>query len=159
MKKFLKITAIVLVIVFLGIQFVRPDFTNEPVVPAESIETAADVPPEVKAVLARSCADCHSNETAHPWYSRISPVSWWLAGHIRDGREEFNFSKWNTYEAKRKVKKATEVCEQVEAKEMPLPSYTWAHRDAVLSADEIRLLCDWSAAVQGVASGQKSVEN
>jgi hypothetical protein len=37
-----------------------------------------------------------------------------------------------------------EICEQVKEKEMPLPSYTWLHRDAALSDEEISTLCNWS---------------
>lgn len=55
-----------------------------------------------------------------------------------------NFSIWGTYSQKRKAKKLEEICEQVKEKEMPLPSYTWLHRDAALSDEEISTLCNWS---------------
>jgi len=34
--------------------------------------------------------------------------------------------------------------EQIESKEMPLPSYLWIHRGAKLSVEEIKTLCDWT---------------
>jgi hypothetical protein len=55
-----------------------------------------------------------------------------------------NFSLWNTYEARRKKRKFEEICEQIETRAMPLPSYLWIHRDAEMSEDEIKTLCDWT---------------
>lgn len=31
--------------------------------------------PQTRAYFYRACADCHSNETAWPWYSNIAPLS------------------------------------------------------------------------------------
>lgn len=146
MKKALKIIAIVLVVAFIVIQFIRPDFTNPPVNQAETLYAATEVPENVKTILARSCTDCHSNETVLPWYSKIQPSAWFLANHIKDGRRELNLSVWNTYEPRRKRKKLAEICEQVQEKEMPLPSYLWIHRDAKMSDADIKTLCDWSEA-------------
>ncbi len=144
MKKALKIIVVVLFSLFIIIQFFRPDFTNPPVVQGETLQAATAVPENVQAILNRSCNDCHTNETVYPWYAKIQPSAWFLADHIKEGRGEMNFSLWNTYEARRKKRKLEEICEQVETKEMPLPSYLWIHRDAALSDDEIKTLCDWT---------------
>ena len=143
-KKIIKIVALAVVLLFVLIQFVRPDRNNPPVNPNDTLEASMQVPDNVKAVLARSCADCHSNDTYYPWYSNISPVSWFLANHIKDGRKELNFSEWNTYNARKKAKKLEEVCEQVDMGDMPLPSYLWIHRDASLSDEDRKVLCDWA---------------
>jgi len=144
MKKILKITAIVLVIAFIVIQFIRPDFTNPPVNQAETLEASTQMPENVKAILDRSCKDCHSNETKYPWYSQIQPSAWFLADHIAEGRRELNLSVWNTYEARRKKRKLSEICEEVQGKYMPLPSYLWVHWDAKMSDADIKTLCDWT---------------
>jgi len=144
MKKALKIAAIILVVAFIVIQFFRPDFTNPPVNPAETLEASTQVPENVQTILNRSCKDCHSNETKYPWYSGIQPSAWFLADHIADGRRELNLSVFNTYEARRKRKKLSEICEQVQSKEMPLPSYLWIHWDAKMSDADIKTLCDWT---------------
>jgi len=144
MKKALKIVAIVFVVAFIVIQFIRPDFTNPPVNQAETLYSTMEVPENVKTILNRSCADCHSNETKYPWYSKIQPSAWFLADHIKDGRRELNLSVWNTYEPRRKRKKLSEICEQVQEKEMPLPSYLWIHWDAKMSEADIKTLCDWT---------------
>lgn len=145
-RKILKITLIVLVAAFIIGQFIRPDFTNPPVVEAETLAASTVVPADVQHVLSRSCNDCHSNETQYPWYSKITPSNWFLADHIAEGRRELNFSVWNTYSTDKKVRKLEEICEQVEQAAMPLPSYLWIHRDAVLSESDAKLLCDWAKA-------------
>lgn len=144
MKKALKIALIVIVVLLVVAQFIRPDFTNPPVVAEQQLVANTEVPGDVAAIMQRSCSDCHSNTTVYPWYSQISPVSWWLKDHINDGRRELNFSEWGTYPARKKAKKLEEVCEQVQAHEMPLPSYTWIHRDSFLSEADIKTICDWT---------------
>lgn len=144
MKRALKIFVLFVFTGFIVIQFFRVDFTNPSVNQAETLESAAEVPENVRMILQRSCKDCHSHETAFPWYSKIQPSAWFLAGHIEDGRRELNFSVWNTYDARRKRRKLDEICEQIESRLMPLPSYLWIHRNANLSNEEIKILCDWT---------------
>lgn len=146
MKKILKIVAVLLAVGFIVLQFIRPTFTNPPIIPGETLEDSTKVPAEVQMVLTRSCNDCHSNKTLYPWYSKISPFSWFLAGHIDEGRKHVNFSTWNTYDAKKKIHKLEEICEMVEGGHMPLPSYLWIHRDAALNSEQTKLICDWAAA-------------
>ena len=143
MKKVLKIVAIVLIASFIVVQFFRPDRTNPPVVQAETLESSVPVPENVEQILKRSCNDCHSNQTVYPWYSNISPFSWLLQQHIDEGRQKLNFSVWNTFDAKKKARKLDEVCDQVTTGEMPLNQYLWIHRDAKLSDEDKKLLCDW----------------
>lgn len=153
--KFVKIAVIVLFVAFVAIQFYRPDFTNPPIVEGENLLAGNQIPENVKTILVRSCADCHSNETVYPWYARISPSSWFLAGHIDEGRRELNFSTWNKSEDRRKRKKLEEICEQIESKKMPLPSYLWIHRDAKLSDEETKTLCDWTNQERAKLSEEK----
>ncbi len=144
MKKILKVSVIALVAAFVVMQFIRPHFSSPPIVPGETLEDSTDVPAEVQMIMSRSCNDCHSNKTLYPWYSQISPFSWFLKGHIDDGRAEMNLSTWNTYPLKKKIRKLEEVCEMLQTKQMPLPSYLWIHRDAILSEDQSKTLCDWA---------------
>lgn len=146
MKKTLKIIAIALVVIFIAIQFYRPDFTNPPISAEQTLESTAQVPETVEKILTRSCNDCHSNKTAYPWYSQIAPSSWFLSNHIKEGRTELNFSEWGTYEARRKRRKLDEICDQIKTREMPLPSYLWIHWGAKLSDEDIKTLCDWTEA-------------
>jgi hypothetical protein len=50
------------------------------------METMIATSPDVEAILRRACADCHSNETYWPWYSFVAPTSWFVVGHVDNGR-------------------------------------------------------------------------
>jgi hypothetical protein len=145
-KKVVKIVIIVLAATFVIAQFFRPDRTLVPENPADTLEASTQVPQNVEAILTRSCVDCHSNRTTFPWYSNVSPFSWFLANHINEGRQELNISTWNTTDTKRRVRKLDKMCEEVQNGEMPLPSYLWIHWDAKLSPNDVNALCDWTDA-------------
>lgn len=146
LKKWAAICGVGLLAAFVIAQFIQPSFSNPPINEPETIEAVTNVPPSVAAIIERSCVDCHTNRTRYPWYSRISPVSWYLHNHIVEGRRELNFSVWATYSTKKKAKKLEEICEQVREKEMPLPSYLLVHRDAALSNEDVETLCSWADA-------------
>jgi len=120
------------------IQFVPVERVNPPV------EGAVQVPAELKAVLARSCYDCHSNETVWPWYSRMAPVSWLIAEDVKKGRVELNFSVWDQYNDRRKARKLKEIVEQVEGNKMPQWYYVALHPDAKLSASDKVVILKWA---------------
>src|SRR6476620_5797107 len=147
-KKIVKIVLVVVAAAFIVMQFFRIDKTNPTVNAAETLEATTSVPPDIQLILGRSCNDCHTNQTMYPWYSNIQPSGWFLKNHIDDGRRQLNFSVWSTYTAKRKAKKLEEVCEQVQAGEMPLPSYLWIHWDSKLRDGDAQALCDWAKAEQ-----------
>jgi hypothetical protein len=144
MKKLLKVVVIVLFVGFIGIQFIRSDFTNPSVVQGQTLEENIQVPENVQGIFKKACNDCHSNLTVYPWYSYIQPSAWFLKGHIDHGREHLNFSVWKTYDTKKQRRRLAEVCEEIQAKKMPLPSYLWIHWDAELTEEEIKTICDWT---------------
>ncbi len=148
MRKVLKIITIILVAGFFLIQLYRPARTNIPVVQSETLEATTQVSENVRAILKRSCSDCHTNQTNWIWYSNIAPISWGMIDHVNEGRKKLNFSKWATYDANLKDKKLDEICIEVENAEMPHYQYLWLHWDARLSADDIKTLCDWTKSEQ-----------
>ena len=121
------------------IQFIPVERSN----PAVEGEIVA--PPEVMAVLARACYDCHSNHTEWPWYAYVAPVSWLLARDVSEGRHELNFSTWGAYGAKQKRKKLKETAEEVAEGEMPPWYYALVHAEARLSPGEHEALRAWTA--------------
>ena len=143
-KKIVLIVVAVLAVAFIVIQFFQIDRTVPPVAASDTLQAAVQVPPDIDMILNRSCSDCHSYQTVYPWYTRIQPVGWFMGDHIEEGRRHLNLSVFNTYPAKKKIKKLEEICEEVTPRDMPLPSYLWIHRDAVLSDSEIKALCDWT---------------
>jgi hypothetical protein len=143
-KKVLKWAAVVVLLLFVGAQFYRPDRTNPPVDERKTMRANTQMTPEVEAVLRRSCNDCHSSETVWPWYSNVSPASWFLKNHVEDGRRQLSFSEWATYPKRKRERKLHEMCEQVEAGEMPLKTYLPLHPSARLSDEDRRVVCEWT---------------
>lgn len=141
-----KRVVLALVVIFLLMQLYRPSRDNPPVDQTKTMEKTMQIPANVETTLSRACNDCHSSKTVYPWYSNVAPVSWFLASHITDGRHEMNMSEWATYSAKKRRRRLEQICEQVNKKEMPLPSYLWLHPDAKLSDADRSLLCDWANA-------------
>ncbi|GAA4340825.1 heme-binding domain-containing protein [Flaviaesturariibacter amylovorans] len=130
---------------FILIQFYRPPKNLGEVMPAAGgLIHAVAVPDSVQAVLVTACYDCHSNRTRYPWYAEISPVSVFLANHVREGKKELNFSEFGSLSPRRMRSKLSAITEQVEEKEMPPRSYVWIHRDADLSEEQRRLLIAWT---------------
>ncbi len=128
--------------IFIVLQFIPINRNNPPV------EADLKAPEKVKLVLKKSCYDCHSNETHYPLYSYVFPASLFLAHHVEEGREELNFSNWEALSNSKKAKKAEDIVEVLEKKEMPLISYTIIYRDAVLSNEDSELLINWAKAIQ-----------
>ena len=145
-RKILKWVAIAVALIFVGIQFVRPQMTNAAVDESRTVDARLRVTPEVRAVLARSCNDCHTQQTRFPWYSRVAPFSWLLADHIREGRDHLNFSDWAAYDAEEQDLLLQNVCRITKRGAMPIPSYLYIHRDAKLSQGDVKTLCDWANA-------------
>ena len=129
-------------VVFIGAQFIRPDRTNPSTPAAASL--LATAPPVIKALLGRSCRDCHSNETRWPWYSQVAPASWLLASDVHQGRDRFNFSEWTSYPTDDQDKFLGSMCKLTQRGRMPLSAYLWIHRDATLSPADVTALCAWS---------------
>lgn len=141
--KILKKILLFLLIVFVIAQFFGPDKNQGEIASLDAFVSETTPPDEVMLVLKQACFDCHSDYTRYPWYNKITPVNYWLDGHIRHGKGELNFSKWTAYSTKRKDHKLEEVVEMIEKKEMPLPSYTWTHSDAILTDAQIKAVKNW----------------
>ena len=146
MRKLLKWTVIVLVVLFLGIQLMRPARSNPPVDESQTIEARTQMTPQVKAIFERSCNDCHSNKTVWPWYTNVAPISWWIVGHINEARQLMNLSEWGKLDRDRQDRKLRQICDEVTDGGMPLPSYLPMHPKAKLSEQDKKTLCDWTAA-------------
>lgn len=135
-------------VILIGIQFFQPPRNQSDDVPASHIERVYAVPQNVKTILVQSCYDCHSNNTSYPWYSSIQPGAWYMAKHIRKGKEELNFSDFGKYSARRQRNKFSAMAGQIKDGEMPLSSYTLIHRNAVLSQEDKRVLMEWFGAME-----------
>ncbi len=132
----MKRVLLILAVVIIGIQLIPVKRTNPPVA------YDFDGPAEVKAILKRSCYDCHSNETTWPWYSHVAPVSWLLADHVKEGREHLNFSEWEGMKDMGWI--PGKILREVSEGEMPLKSYLLIHSDARVSPADLAVLGKWA---------------
>ncbi|MDM8519221.1 heme-binding domain-containing protein [Anaerolineales bacterium HSG6] len=126
-KKIVISILILVAVVFVAlicIQFVPVDRSNPPVLSEPNWDS-----PQTRELMVRACFDCHSNETKWPWYSAIAPVSWLIADHVLEGREEFNVSEWPSGDG-------DEAAEEVEEDKMPLKGYLLLHPEASFTAEE-----------------------
>src|SRR5918911_371261 len=144
MIKVLKATSVLLVLIFAGAQFVRPERVNPPAAAGQSLEEQERVPDEVAGVLKRSCMDCHSNRTDWPWYSNVAPASWFVIDHVNHGRRHLNFSRWGEYDRRDRVELLNGICATAKGGSMPLGSYTLVHRGARLAPRDWQTLCQWA---------------
>lgn len=124
MKRWLLWTGFAVAAIFAGIQLVPVARTNPPV----EADVAWDSP-RTRALFYRACADCHSHETRWPWYSRVAPVSWLIADHVRDGRLDMNISVPDEVDA-------GEAAEEIRDGEMPPADYKLVHPEARLTEAE-----------------------
>jgi hypothetical protein len=152
--RILKTALIILAIIFIGIQFVRPDKNAGTVDPAKEISAAVPVPAEVDTMLRESCYDCHSNVTRYPWYAEVMPAGWLLADHVDEGKGQLNFSEFAAGSLRRQYHKLEEISEQINEGEMPLKSYLIMHGGAELTGDKKDVLNRWVEASRASMRGR-----
>ena len=133
-----------LVAVFALLQLMNPSRTNPPVTPGHDLMATNTPPPQIAALLHAACYDCHSDETKWPWYSHIAPVSWLVAGDVKDGREKMNLSDWPHDRPERAAKRLERISEEAGYQNMPPAKYTLLHPEARLTAGQRQQLIHWA---------------
>ncbi|NQU80339.1 MAG: heme-binding domain-containing protein [Bacteroidetes bacterium] len=146
--KLLKLIGSVLLILLVGLQFISTRSNQNTTVPSTDFVKTYKVPEDVGNILSVSCYNCHSNNTNYPWYSRVQPVGLYLENHINKGKAELNFSEFGDYSARKQESKLKSMISQVEKDKMPLPSYTFIHRDVRLSKDDKKVLVGYLNSIQ-----------
>jgi len=126
---------IVLALVLVVIQFVPYGVDN----PKGSDEPKWDSA-RTRELFMSACADCHSNKTKVLWFEHVAPVKWYIANHVKEGRDALNISEWHTAAGEG----ADEMTETIEKGSMPPGYYTYfgLHGDSKLTAAEKQQLID-----------------
>ena len=144
MKKFIKVSALLIIVALIILQFFKPVTENPPDEKAKFITAKLQISDNVYQKLEKSCFDCHSHRTVWPWYSKISPVVYLINKDVVEGREHMNFSVWTDYDKTRMIDKLEGIVTEVEDGEMPLAVYTPMHPEAKLSDADKKLITDWA---------------
>lgn len=129
--------------VLLLIQLIRPGKNLGELATETDFIHVTRVPDTLASVFLNSCYDCHSNRTRYPWYANLAPFSWYLNGHIVEGKAHLNFSSWDLMDKAQKITQLDQICEESSTGSMPLKSYLFIHRTARLSSRDIQNICDW----------------
>jgi len=159
MKKVFKTIGWLLLIALVVIQFFRPkkniNLGDQPNAISKKFSVSADV----QTILDKACMDCHSNNTRYPWYNNIQPVAWWLDNHVKDGIKELNFDEYINKRPRFQYRRMEQTIELVKEGEMPLPSYTWTHKDAILSQEEKEKLTSWAQSIMATLESQYPIDS
>jgi hypothetical protein len=111
------------------------------------ISKVITIPDTIMTLLRNACFDCHSNNTAYPWYSDIQPMGWLMAYHIKQAKNQLNFGDFGSYSQRRQSSKLDGIANSIKDDIMPLKSYRIMHKSAQLSSDEKTLLINWAQQV------------
>jgi heme-binding protein len=135
--KRLKQAALVLLVAFAAAQFVRPSHSNPPIDPTRAIPAQMAA---LRAVVDRSCRDCHTSATVWPSVAQVAPLSWLMARAVSEGRKAVNFSEWMTYSPDVRRTLLSASCDDARSGKMPGP-YTWVRSETRLSLADIDTIC------------------
>ena len=116
MKKLLGITAILATMLF----FTSPLSAQSK---AGNKGNQKPIPADVMKVLQKSCSKCHIDGAM---------------GGLR-------FTEWDNYNAEKQSAKAAAICKEVTSKAMPPERFLKNNPSAAPTADDIKLIGDWSA--------------
>ena len=148
LKKILRRSFQVLLLVFVIIQFIRPAKNKSEGISDTDITKLYPVPDDVQSILKTSCYDCHSNNTVYPWYNNIQPVTWWLNNHIQEAKRDLNFSEFAAYRIRRQYVKLEQINDLVKKDEMPLDSYLWIHKGSKLNDLQKMAIANWTTSLR-----------
>lgn len=129
--RYLLILIAVGVVLLLVIQLIPLNHTNPPVLTKVQWDS-----PQTQELWTRACADCHSNETTWPWYSKVAPISLLVYRDVTEGRQKFNISELTNVSSDRLNRLIREAGEQIDQGEMPPLVYLPMHPTAKLSDAE-----------------------
>ena len=146
--KTIKKLGLLLLMLFIMAQFFGPEKNQGDLTSIEPFFEETNPPEDVKLILKESCCDCHSNFTRYPWYNKVTPINYWLNGHIKNGKKHFSMSNWEGSSIKRKDHKFEELIKMVKENSMPLKSYTWINGDAKLNEGQIEAIINWAKLVR-----------
>lgn len=102
------------------------------------------MPDDVRKILERKCADCHSNQTHWPIYGRLAPSSWLLEHDVSSGRSAMDLSDWAVMKADDRIAVLTRIAAEVRSDEMPPKPYVMAHPRNRLTETDKQQITNWA---------------
>lgn len=99
-------------------------------VSAQTVQTGKPIPENVLMIAKKSCINCHAE-----------PGNKMALSHV-------NLSKWDAYTIEKQADKAKAMCNMISKGKMPPKKFKTENPKFILTADEIKTICDWSASIQ-----------
>ena len=134
----------ILLVIFIAVQAVQPVHNISGQVLPTDISKTVNIPNNVLNIFKNACYDCHSNNTRYPWYVSIQPVGWIMSSHIKNGKENLNFSDFGAYSSRKQANKLRAIKTSIEEGSMPLSAYVIMHGLAKLSLEDKKVIIDWT---------------
>jgi cytochrome c len=125
-----------------GMAYVHP-FGNPRAEPAKGLDTLlrdTNISTDAKNILVTKCADCHSNATRWPAYSRVAPGSWLIERDIIEARKKLNLSNWAELTPETGDVLIAKIISEAKGGHMPPPQYRLLHWDAKLTPSDLATL-------------------
>jgi hypothetical protein len=97
---------------------------------AQTVQKTKPVPDNVLMIANKSCVNCHAE-----------PGKKMALAHV-------NLTKWDGYAAQKQASKAKKMCKMVTRGKMPPKSFKKENPGFLVTNDEIKTICDWSASIQ-----------
>ena len=109
-----------------GLSFVHPWGDLRSAEGTGELLKSSEVPQDVRRVLEQKCADCHSNRTHWPVYSRLAPGAWLMEHDVSEGRQTLNFSRWQEMRPEQQIdalsRQVAELSERIQEAEAARPA-------------------------------------
>jgi hypothetical protein len=99
-------------------------------VSAQTAQKNNPIPDDVLVIAKKSCITCHTE-----------PGKKMALSHV-------NLTKWNTLTADKQAANAAAMCNMITKGKMPPKDFKQKNPGFVLTKDEIKTICDWSASIQ-----------
>lgn len=100
-------------------------------------------PANVKAILQKSCFDCHSNKTRITWLQRLPVAAWMVQSDVKGARSVLNFTEWNKYTPMEQDGLIYLAVNAAVTDQMPPADFLWIHPDAKLTKEDKEVLQHW----------------
>ena len=83
----------------------------------------------------------------------------WMDDHIKEGKQGLNFSEYTNKRLRYQYHKMEEVIEVINEDAMPIDSYTWTHKDAILTPEEKSKLKNWAQLIMDTLEAQYPIDS
>lgn len=99
---------------------------------------------EIKPIFKRSCFDCHSSQTQHPWYHQIPGIRQWMNHDISEAREHIDFEHDFPFGSHASLSEDLDsIIEEIKDDDMPPLSYRIMHPGSKLTTAEKDKVKQW----------------